>query len=788
MKDFKTKLMTKMVIKKISQLLLTVSILTAPFALRAQLEQYLYDGEVVVGTSDSRMFLTVNETDDYVEFQVSSLGRINARAYQTTIVYDTTNLVLLDVTLQKDISSFEQGKCPFPAVAMPPAFMAKYPTFEARANEHLPILDGAGLGMKFIYTSIGMYDIDSPFVAMAEGEMIHTYSFYCRKKTSGKPLEATDFGFFCQPPITPMKPLHSTMWIYFGLSVRNSKATSVSWTYVKPNLFLFRSPSYVTAEHVSDISATAATFHATFTRGDLKPANIIRSGYFEATNDAILNWDSIAHYGFIYSDTDADILVKGLTTKINIDGTDYEFPNAAEIAAGAFTRNNKTFFIQQILDNHSSEQTVSFAQTITGLNRETIYYAWPFIQYTFETSYPHLNMGGKLLLRTTDEMLNCNALADATIYEDAPRAGYYTHNGTSWDVTPQEGITLAKAYYNIIINGTLYTGSTLAEFEFPVGITLVKWYGEDTYGNLDSCEFTVTVNEIPTDLLDCDKLSNKLIELDVTGLTYYSHSGTSWDAVTFAGIKLTNLHYRLDGATTGTGTTLNGVDFNLGVTTVTWIALSNLGAEDSCKFEVEVVNIACPENVEFEGGPYDVVKLAGMCWSSNMATRHYDNGAPIAFAKAYNCKTCKDSTELASVFGLLYTWYSAVGVSEGSTEQPALNDNGFVQGICPEGWHVPSQTELDKLNQYAVEVLKSTDYWINAGGTNATGFNALPAGKYSGERNRFEDLYGFTGYWANDSQTNMHAHYFSISYYCNSIDNNITKKSDGLSVRCVMDY
>jgi uncharacterized protein (TIGR02145 family) len=99
-----------------------------------------------------------------------------------------------------------------------------------------------------------------------------------------------------------------------------------------------------------------------------------------------------------------------------------------------------------------------------------------------------------------------------------------------------------------------------------------------------------------------------------------------------------------------------------------------------------------------------------------------------------------------SVFGLLYTWYSAVRVPEGSSTLPTPDANGNVQGICPDDWHVPSQTEWELLSAYSANALKSDSLWLSPNsGTNATGFNALPAGTFSGATDRFIDLYGFTG-------------------------------------------
>ena len=64
-------------------------------------------------------------------------------------------------------------------------------------------------------------------------------------------------------------------------------------------------------------------------------------------------------------------------------------------------------------------------------------------------------------------------------------------------------------------------------------------------------------------------------------------------------VPVTSLTYILTGATTGTGTSLAGVVFNSGVTTVTWTASDAALQTDACSFTVTVADnqqpvITCP--------------------------------------------------------------------------------------------------------------------------------------------------------------------------------------------------
>ncbi|MCQ2337172.1 MAG: hypothetical protein MJ010_08365, partial [Paludibacteraceae bacterium] len=93
--------------------------------------------------------------------------------------------------------------------------------------------------------------------------------------------------------------------------------------------------------------------------------------------------------------------------------------------------------------------------------------------------------------------------------------------------------------------------------------------------------------------------------------------------------------------------------------------------------------------------------------------------------------------------GYLYNWAAAVGVADGYDygTQPF---SGNRQGICPNGWHVPSRAEWQTLYDYIYNAqklssdevgkyLKTTSGWFSGGnGTDTYGFAALPVGYTNG--------------------------------------------------------
>lgn len=97
-----------------------------------------------------------------------------------------------------------------------------------------------------------------------------------------------------------------------------------------------------------------------------------------------------------------------------------------------------------------------------------------------------------------------------------------------------------------------------------------------------------------------------------------------------------------------------------------------------------------------------------------------------------------------SKFGYLYNWAAAVGIEDGQTQNQKFST--AVQGICPNGWHMPSNKEWNELiNHISTECgatsevgkqLKSVQGWYNnSNGTNTYGITALPAGLAAGKQN-----------------------------------------------------
>ncbi|MBR5983285.1 MAG: fibronectin type III domain-containing protein [Bacteroidales bacterium] len=146
-------------------------------------------------------------------------------------------------------------------------------------------------------------------------------------------------------------------------------------------------------------------------------------------------------------------------------------------------------------------------------------------------------------------------------------------------------------------------------------------------------------------------------------------------------------------------------------------------------------------------------------------------------------------------YGYLYNWPGAMKGEESSDKNPS-----GVQGICPNGWHLPSDAEWTQLTDYldnadnaGAMLAGSVDLWESGTLTNSTyfgtsGFGALPVGGFNNVDEYLEFYYGTT-FWSateNDSELYPAAYERGIIFHNTSLSRSInTSKKAGISVRCL---
>ena len=111
---------------------------------------------------------------------------------------------------------------------------------------------------------------------------------------------------------------------------------------------------------------------------------------------------------------------------------------------------------------------------------------------------------------------------------------------------------------------------------------------------------------------------------------------------------------------------------------------------------------ACVTVRDCDGNRYRTLKINGMRWmAENLRTTHYADGSPIVLSEVADKDTTVacyfdygNSRDSVRKYGLLYTWTAAV--------RDTGRTSTSVQGVCPDGWHLPDDAEWTAMTQGCV--------------------------------------------------------------------------------------
>ncbi len=204
--------------------------------------------------------------------------------------------------------------------------------------------------------------------------------------------------------------------------------------------------------------------------------------------------------------------------------------------------------------------------------------------------------------------------------------------------------------------------------------------------------------------------------------------------------------------------------------------------------------------VEYGGQTYNTVLIGDQCWlkeNLNIGTRI--NGSQEMQNNSTIEKYCYDDNESnCNEYGGLYQW----------DEMMQYTTQEGTQGICPDGWHIPTDEEWKILegnvdSQYGVGSsewdetgyrgydagynLKSETGWnLGGNGEDKYNFTALPGGS------RFSNGYfGYVGntayFWSSSEYNADYAWLRRLSYDSNGVYRTYSSRDYGRSVRCLRD-
>lgn len=213
------------------------------------------------------------------------------------------------------------------------------------------------------------------------------------------------------------------------------------------------------------------------------------------------------------------------------------------------------------------------------------------------------------------------------------------------------------------------------------------------------------------------------------------------------------------------------------------LATEYSGCDSLVHYMVYVCGFPEEQVLDGDENTYNSVWVGHHCWTGrNMRTTTTTTGAPVQ-NMVYRSDMFPDENANLNTYGRLYTWTAAL--CEPVEYHEELGER-FVQGICPDGWHIPTAENMSVLYRYPTSWLKSDSLWLIPG-DNRMLFDARPAGMYNPNTNRFENLLGYTHYWSDVEVTTATALETALSSGCDDVLLENVLKRYGMSVRCVLD-
>ena len=215
-----------------------------------------------------------------------------------------------------------------------------------------------------------------------------------------------------------------------------------------------------------------------------------------------------------------------------------------------------------------------------------------------------------------------------------------------------------------------------------------------------------------------------------------------------------------------------------------------------------------------DGNTYAIVTLGSQVWmaqdlrylpavSPSTVDSYTEPNYYVYGYEGYNVSEAK-ALSVYTDYGALYNWPAAMAGESSSTSNPS-----GVQGVCPSGWHLPSDAEWKQLEIYlgmSQSEANGSEYrgtdqgsrmagrasaWtdgelVNSGVFGSSGLDILPSGcRYIWDL--FDHVGDGVSLWATDEYNSTDAMYRGLYYDRTEVYRINRPKEEGYSVRCVKD-
>ena len=200
-----------------------------------------------------------------------------------------------------------------------------------------------------------------------------------------------------------------------------------------------------------------------------------------------------------------------------------------------------------------------------------------------------------------------------------------------------------------------------------------------------------------------------------------------------------------------------------------------------------------------DGKTYKTVKIGEQWWMAENLNYETDSLRPSARS------VCHPDPDTCAKYGRLYFWNIAMDtLNTGCGKYVTCKPSEPVQGVCPKGWHIPSELEMivllnnvggEKIN--AAQNLRASDSWtspVKCSSIDPYGFSALAAGLYY--NTNYQDFHAETRFTLSSEYDKERRKVLVITSY-SSTELGCPKKtaeieyfwnkSNTASVRCIKD-